>query len=830
MADVQLFNPQTGEVFDVDESEAQDAIRVNKLQPATPAQVAQYDEEQNANLRAEATPISSRLKIPIDVATGKFATAVEGASTLLGKTGFGSAPGLAGNEEGQVGYSDSESSVIGKQQVAPEAFSEDARARARTYPGVQLASDVATDAALAAALPGGAATSLAGKVAGFAGRAAVFGSAAEAEQSRIMDDEFSASDAMFMGLLGETFSSLASFGARKIFRGASEVGGEALEQETKKAVEEGTADALGEIDPALRNEKVAAYQAPIVTKASDDLAQALEHIEDTVIKSDDKAFTPANLKKTVLNNAAAQEDSLLSHAVDLDDVAKSLKSGLPEESAFGKLMTEKLDDLMSGPTNPAKMFGKARQMAVELADQMPANLAPEARKIVDDFVMGLKNENVWGKAAKNFAESDQLLPKVAGFRDALFDAEAGTINKNALKEIFGGKLDKTALEGLLDSAQTLQSVIKNKKLGQSLKVARAALELGTEAHSSQFLKGMSRPISEELLEKGSAWLAKKGTNAARGAVRSAIKTGLRGIGLAKLGPVSFLADPLIDKGVDLLNPVINKYVTADSARAMLNTMSTVRKTLTDTAARATSSPTLARGVQQSIANTRVAMTAGMAAFMGENLSPRAAYQEKREIIQKLQADPNALIEEMTRNYGSLQRVAPGLHRQMVKKTYEVSAFLQSKMPAPVGVSLQNPNGVPPDYLTIRKFGLYYSASTQPRSVIQDVRNGRATQEQMEALKVCWPDDYEDLKMGSFQAMSVSPPTVSQRMRMDTLFDYGAQLDASFSWQLAIAADQAREEKAGKQPSRKPPTRRAQPSTMADVPGGLQALQNPQGLV
>ena len=56
MATVQLRDPQTGEIFDVDESEAEQAARVNRLEPASAEQVKKFD----ADLAYEKVPLGEK--------------------------------------------------------------------------------------------------------------------------------------------------------------------------------------------------------------------------------------------------------------------------------------------------------------------------------------------------------------------------------------------------------------------------------------------------------------------------------------------------------------------------------------------------------------------------------------------------------------------------------------------------------------------------------------------------------------------------------------------------------------------------------------------------
>jgi hypothetical protein len=97
-------------------------------------------------------------------------------------------------------------------------------------------------------------------------------------------------------------------------------------------------------------------------------------------------------------------------------------------------------------------------------------------------------------------------------------------------------------------------------------------------------------------------------------------------------------------------------------------------------------------------------------------------------------------------------------------------------------------------LAVKQFALYYSAATDPSSVLTDLANNRARKEQVDTLRELWPDTYTKLKVQVLNQIAgdVSRrqrPTVAQRIRLDLLFDFGSGLDAGLSNRLAAMAQQ-----------------------------------------
>ena len=267
----------------------------------------------------------------------------------------------------------------------------------------------------------------------------------------------------------------------------------------------------------------------------------------------------------------------------------------------------------------------------------------------------------------------------------------------------------------------------------------------------------------------------------------------------------------------------------EGVREKLGYVKSQGATAMQTAARALASP-LARERRVPVV-AGVTSSQGVARFLGRNDSLRDAYEEKRETLDKMAKDPMALVDELTEGLSELQDTAPDLHEKMVAQTYKIVAYLQGKLPSTIGTSLARPNGSPPSDLALRQFALYYSAATEPGSVLADLSNNRARREQVDTLREVWPDAYTQLKTSVVTEMAKGRPTVAQRQRLDLLFDFGDALDTGLSSRLMAMAGkleaeqiQAAEAKGGGGGQGAPgkvPTRRTQPSVSgASATGSL----------
>lgn len=252
----------------------------------------------------------------------------------------------------------------------------------------------------------------------------------------------------------------------------------------------------------------------------------------------------------------------------------------------------------------------------------------------------------------------------------------------------------------------------------------------------------------------------------------------------------------------------------------------------------TESEVIARDTARAIANKNprervvatlpgVTSSQGIARFLGSHSTLKEAFDDKRDVLTKMQQNPMLLVDELTDGLAEVQEHAPDLHGKMVQQTYKVVGYLQSKLPGTIGASLTRPEGSPPNALAVRQFALYFSAATDPTSVMGDLANNRARKEQIDTLREVWPDVYEDLKGKVIEQLSQGRPTVAQRTRLDLLFDLGEGLDRGLSPRLvqALAAHRAKAGAPGAPgdgatpgAGKQAPSRRTQPSV-----GGTGAL-------
>ncbi len=281
--------------------------------------------------------------------------------------------------------------------------------------------------------------------------------------------------------------------------------------------------------------------------------------------------------------------------------------------------------------------------------------------------------------------------------------------------------------------------------------------------------------------------------------------------------------PAEDQPAEDIAPSEAEHAARSETHARLDYLRQQSKSLTTTTARALTSPDVQK--TRTVASVPgVTHSAGVAHFMGRQATLRGAFEEKRDTFKRLEQEPLALVDEMAAGLSDIGDAAPELHRELVAKTYEVVAFLKDKLPGNVGQSMVRPEGSPPTDTALRQFALYYSAATNPSSVLTDLANNRVRREQVDTLKQLWPETYTGIEVAiSSELAAGRRPSLGQRTRLGLLgLDFNGALDRAFSPRLLAALSEYRESQPESPQAGRMPNRRTQPSIAGASPlAGLQ---------
>lgn len=198
-------------------------------------------------------------------------------------------------------------------------------------------------------------------------------------------------------------------------------------------------------------------------------------------------------------------------------------------------------------------------------------------------------------------------------------------------------------------------------------------------------------------------------------------------------------------------------------------------------------------------------------FQGEHETIQQAFIEKRDAVQRMIRNPEAVIDALGSSLGGL---APGLRDDLGAHAMKVATYLQAELPPQRGVSVTRPNGLPPSSLEARTYALKYQTALDPSTAFDDAKRGQLRHEQVDTLKIVSAELYDELRAETLNAMAVGRSSVQQRQRADLLFDFGSALDPAFSPAISAAASQARMAKPTSAPGSAP--------DKTSIPDGLTA--------
>lgn len=180
---------------------------------------------------------------------------------------------------------------------------------------------------------------------------------------------------------------------------------------------------------------------------------------------------------------------------------------------------------------------------------------------------------------------------------------------------------------------------------------------------------------------------------------------------------------------------------------------------------------------------------------GERGKGADAFMRAVAKLTELAGNPSASSKRIGDSLAGLEQAAPQTSASLSAQTMRVTTFLASKMP--VGMRdpfALNPRNAQPMVSETEKarFMRYVAAANDPTTVLEDMQHGRLTPEAVEALRVCYPKLYEQVRgaIVDHLASADSPLPYGKRVQLGVLFDAptDATLDPAFL--QAIAPSQA----------------------------------------
>ena len=187
----------------------------------------------------------------------------------------------------------------------------------------------------------------------------------------------------------------------------------------------------------------------------------------------------------------------------------------------------------------------------------------------------------------------------------------------------------------------------------------------------------------------------------------------------------------------------------------------------------------------------------------------AAFEARRDLIQRISDDPMALASAMTGSYGELGKTHPEVFDEMSSMVSRAASTLVAAMPPSMLNSLQNPTGLLPSVDDVRAFARVYMTVTEPTTFLHDLGAGQAWPEQSQAFARMYPGQWQALSEQAVMLAKERGPALSPQdaTYLDITFGIGNTIGGLWSDAAAdsirSAIAQAEEEKQQQQSKPQP---------------------------
>jgi hypothetical protein len=167
-------------------------------------------------------------------------------------------------------------------------------------------------------------------------------------------------------------------------------------------------------------------------------------------------------------------------------------------------------------------------------------------------------------------------------------------------------------------------------------------------------------------------------------------------------------------------------------------------------------------------------TAANVAFAKKDEDKRDAFvRHARDIYAA--TNPATSTAKMAQSFGPLYSHAPQLGQAATATSQRAAAYLASKIPAAaVSVNVFSPAKMETNISDedLHKFATAWTTVNNPLSILDDLQKNMLTAEQVEAVKVVYPELFQQLQFKVREALTrqKEPPPYSTRLQLDLLLD------------------------------------------------------------
>lgn len=212
-----------------------------------------------------------------------------------------------------------------------------------------------------------------------------------------------------------------------------------------------------------------------------------------------------------------------------------------------------------------------------------------------------------------------------------------------------------------------------------------------------------------------------------------------------------------------------------------------------------------------------ARTMALSAFTQGDETPRQAFvRHAREVYRA--NDPVQATQAMGRNLDPLYSHAPQTAQAATATVNRAAAYLATKLPAKaVEVNIFSPTKQETNISDhdLHKFATAWATVNDPLSMLDDMERGMLTQEQVEAVRVVYPELYRHIQQKTLEALGKqkTPPPYDMRTQLDLMLGLNGAGEPSLApaFQRTLAAIGQAVEAAAQKPQ---PGPSGQPSQLA----------------
>jgi len=219
------------------------------------------------------------------------------------------------------------------------------------------------------------------------------------------------------------------------------------------------------------------------------------------------------------------------------------------------------------------------------------------------------------------------------------------------------------------------------------------------------------------------------------------------------------------------------------------------------------------------------LTTALGRFGAEHDDPRAAFEERKAILQKSEISPALVYDVIGATLGDVASVSPELYQATAARILDNFRYLRENLPPEVKSSMMYPKGVPPSQSSMRDWATQWNTVMDQESVLDDIEYGTVTHLQIRTLQGAHPDTYQRLRTDIIEEVGANFADIptSTKMQLDILFQADGLAGPMFSSEAAAIIGAASDVAAKrKQPG---PADGGQGSEeVAAGPNGLEAIR------